>query len=105
MFDRGVMPGAGAVRLDHEILTAALAQAGEKSAHDAADCNLSNRDLDDVSLLAAETPCLDNLNLAFNRLRRVHPIPKLTCLTKLNLSHNELLDVERLGSLRDLQVG
>ena len=100
----GAMPGAGPVRLDHEILMAALAQAGETSAHDAADCNLSNRDLDDVSLLAAETPGLDNLNLAFNRLRRVHPIPKLTFLTKLNLSHNELLDVERLGALRDLQV-
>ena len=102
--DKRGMPGAGPVRLDHEILLAALAQAGEKSPYDAADCNLSNRELDDVSLLTTETPALDNLNLAFNRLRRVHPIPRLTCLTKLNFSHNELLDVERLGALQDLQV-
>jgi len=94
----------GSVRLDHDVLLQSLAQAGETSAHDAADVNLSNRDLDDVSLLATETPLLENLNLAFNRLRRVNPLPMLTCLTRLNLSHNELLDVERLGSLQDLQV-
>jgi hypothetical protein len=94
----------GPVRLDAEILLQALAQAGETDPYNAADANLSNRDLDDVSLLEVETPQLENLNLAFNHLRRVHPIHKLECLTKLNLSHNQLLDVERLGSLRDLEV-
>jgi hypothetical protein len=92
------------VRLDREMLMQALAQSGETSPHHAADANLSNRDLDDVSMLATETPQLANLNLAFNNLRRVQTIPKLEHLTKLNLSHNELLDVERLGSLRDLEV-
>jgi hypothetical protein len=90
--------------LDHDVLLQALAQSGELSPHEAADVNLSNRDLDDVSLLVSETPMLENLNLAFNRLRRVNPIPKLECLTKLNLSHNELLDVERLGTLKNLEV-
>ena len=94
----------GSVRLDHEILQQALAQAGETTPHNAADANLSNRDLDDVSLLVSETPMLENLNLAFNCLRRVHPIQKLDRLAKLNLSHNDLLDVERLGVLRELQV-
>ena len=94
----------GAVRLDHEILQQALVQAGETTPHDAADANLSNRNLDDVSLLASETPMLENLNLAFNCLRRVHPIQKLVHLAKLNLSHNDLLDVERLGVLQDLEV-
>ena len=95
--------------LDTELLLEALIQAGEchhgdPVPHDAADANLSNRELDDVSILAVETPLLENLNLAFNHLRRVNPIQKLTSLTRLNLSHNELLDVERLGALQDLQV-
>ena len=97
------------VGLDTELLLEALIQAGEchhgdPVPHDAADANLSNRELDDVSILAVETPLLENLNLAFNHLRRVNPIQKLTSLTRLNLSHNELLDVERLGALQDLQV-
>ena len=40
------------------------------------------QDLDDVTMLIEETPFLENLNLAFNQLTRLMPIPSLTCLTR-----------------------
>eukprot|EP00960_Hanusia_phi_P020172 595974-Hanusia_phi.AAC.5 len=71
------------MRLDYDTLRQAADLAGDTGPlQETAVLNLSNNDLDDVSILVQETPELENLNLAFNHLQRVAPLHKLSCLTR-----------------------
>lgn len=47
------------------------------------DLNLSNRDLEEVDALAQEGfHDLESINLAFNSLSRVEPLPRIRSLTR-----------------------